>query len=281
MLKKSNVRSLTLWKTDDVNNEMKKMNELARNWKNGKKIVKMEVYDVKEMYTCLPHKIILEAVRWITNRFKEDYGEFVTVVGNRSKDVKIGRIKSNRIFHREEIVKAVKQDLENAVFRCGNILVIQTIGIPMGSPLSPALAIISCAIAEEKMKNELQGNIQFQAMRYMDDVWVCTIRDRREKEENINQLFAYYDRHLKVEKEREGNRVRFLDREVIWDGECFKTINFNKNLESLRESGTRKFLNILPQISYNSRTTKKAIIVGKLARIQRSMTKEQDIFWQG
>ena len=75
--------------------------------------------------------------------------------------------------------------------------------------------------------------------------------------------------------------MRFLDREIIWDGNKFKTINFNKNLESLRTSGTRKFQNTLPQISYSSRTIKKAIIVGKFARIQRSTTEIEDVFWQG
>ena len=106
----------------------------------------------------------------------------------------------------------------------------------------------------------------------MDDIWVCTLNRKNERKEDTKKLLGFYDKHLKIEKEREGKIVWFLDREIIWNGETLRTISFNKNLESMKEDGIRKFKNILPMESFGGRKTKKAIIVGRLFRIQIGTT---------
>ena len=284
MTKKSGIEGLTLWRVSDTEKRLKLTNELIDEWREEEDIeIKMEVYDVKEMYTCLPHNIILDAVNWVIETYKRKYGHLVTITGNRTEDIKVGKhnSKKNRTFSTDEIIEVVRQDLKNAVFSCGKLLVLQTIGIPMGSPLSPALAITTCAMAEEKMKRSITQNIHFQAMRYMDDMWICLMKNKKEEWGRTEEIFNHYDRHLKIEKEREGNRVRFLDKELIWNGREITQIAFNKNKDSLKEEGKRKFKNMLPQISFNTRETKKSLIVGKMIRIQTNTTKEVDTFWQG
>ena len=282
MLKECGVDSLTLWKIDEVGERLNKINSMIKNWKKEEELcLNMSVYDVKEMYTSLPHKEILGAIEWLTEKFKKKFGEFVTVLGKRAKDIKIGRKNKGDIIGIQEVVETVKMDLENSVFRCGNIMAIQTIGIPMGSPLSPALAITTCAKAESRMMKELEGTIKFQAMRYIDDIWICTFRRTEEEEPKTKEILKFYDRHLKVEIEREGDKVRFLDRMIVWNGMELRSIAFNKNEESMRNEGKRKFQNILPANSYGRKEIKKAIIVGRLFRIQIGTTRLTDCFWQG
>ena len=48
-------------------------------------------------------------------------------------------------FTFDELLDIVKFDLNNAYFRIGDTILQQRVGIPMGSPLSPALAQIVCA----------------------------------------------------------------------------------------------------------------------------------------
>jgi len=174
-----------------------------------------------------------------------------------------------------------KPSHKETVKLCSTILAIQTIGIPMGSPLSPALAILTCARAEEQLFESISSSIRFKAMRYIDDIWICLMKNREEKDEDVQKLFKYYDRHLKIEKEREGKEIQFLDRKIIWNGEELKQVAHNKNTESMKENGERKFMNMIPYKSYGNKKMKKAIIIGKLIRIQLCTTKEEDILWQG
>ena len=58
-------------------------------------------------------------------------------------------------------------------------------------------------------------------------------------------------------------------------------IEFNKNFEYMKENEMRKFLNIFPAISFGKKSIKKAIIIGRLFRIQRNTMDIYDRFWQG
>ena len=280
MLKRTKIRSLNLWKTGNIKEEIKEANKMIDQW-GGEIEVEMEVHDIKEMYTCLPHKSILEAVRKVIELFQNLHGDTVTIIGNREKDIKIGKVKHNKNYNVNQIIETIKQDLNNAVFKCGTLKVIQTIGIPMGSPLSPALAITTCAIAENQMMEDLMDNYKFRAMRYMDDIWICTMKQRLEEPMKVEKIFEYYDKNLKVERERKGQHVRFLDREIIWTGNKLTTTDFNKNIENLRTFGTRRFQNTIPEISYSKRKLKKAIIVGKLSRVQRNTMNDMNLFVLG
>jgi len=71
----------------------------------------------------------------------------------------------------------------------------------------------------------------------MDDMWIYLMKNRKEEWGRTEEIFNHYDRHLKIEKEREGNRVRFLDKELIWNGREITKIAFNKNKDSLKEEG--------------------------------------------
>ena len=152
----------------------------------------------------------------------------------------------------------------------------------MGSPLSPSLAILTCAKAEYEMLKQIKINTKFCAMRYMDDIWLMMIKEEGTNiEDDLKYLFSKYNKKLKLEKEREGPVVRFLEREIIWNGKTLIERAFNKNKESLLNKGKMKFMNTLPGISYGPRKRKRAIIIGKLIKIHVGTTRMTDKFWLG
>ena len=57
----------------------------------------------------------------------------------------------------KEIIKIVDFDLSNSFFKIGSYLGKQTVGIPMGSPLSPALAVIVCAFYENRLYKMIEN----------------------------------------------------------------------------------------------------------------------------
>ena len=63
----------------------------------------------------------------------------------------------------EQIREIVKIDLENAIFSVGdpknpNNIFRQILGVPMGSPLSPALAKIVCIYFENKFLKTIEND---------------------------------------------------------------------------------------------------------------------------
>ena len=111
--------------------------------------------DIKNnMYTELDHTIILKALDWAILTFKRNTrsrNPTVSLPKYGRKGVYIGRTTmSDEIYLTfDELKSIVKFDLENATFNLGsNITLRQLIGIPMGSPLSSALAPLVCIYFE-------------------------------------------------------------------------------------------------------------------------------------
>jgi len=176
-------------------------------------------------------------------------------------------------------------DLNNACFSLGKIVLRQMIGIPMGSPISPSLAILSCARQEHFVKQSLGSDVRYiHGMRYIDDSWIALIypRDSMARMFQLRQkYFECYNPALKVEIEGKGERVKFLDKWIIWNGKKFIQQHRGKNWESMMEDGKRKFFNVIPVESYNSMTQKKGLIMGILSRVNSNSTLDRDVFFLG
>ena len=73
----------------------------------------------------------------------------------------------------DELLEIVCFDLDNSFFTVGNYIGKQTCGIPMGSPLSPALAVIVCAYYENRIIETVKSwgwTNTILGTRYMDDL---------------------------------------------------------------------------------------------------------------
>ena len=118
VLKNANLDEFVLWKTQDLNREIKKLNlNLQIQHGTDTQIIPL-CADIKNMYTELPHEDILKAVKLILNKCrKRPRREHVTIEKRKQGDVYIGESAVTRTTHVcfrfKEIEDICKFDLEN------------------------------------------------------------------------------------------------------------------------------------------------------------------------
>ncbi|GBG91554.1 hypothetical protein CBR_g52588 [Chara braunii] len=114
-------------------------------------------FDIKEMFCNLPHKAVMEAVRWIVD-FWLARGGLGILLQERGKGAKVrmgdGQIGWTKIGF-DEIIRFVEFDLSCTYVVACSVILQQRVGIPMGKALSPALACLLCAFAEFTFLNSL------------------------------------------------------------------------------------------------------------------------------
>ena len=165
-------------------------------------------FDVKNMYTELPHTSIVNAIRWLLGEAQSTrYGRHRRVHCSRNGRLGVSFASSGGhvSLSFNQLLQFVLFDLENVFFTLGAILLKQINGIPMGSPTSPALAIIVCAHAEHTFLKSILDFPRFFAVRYMDDIHVTTVtatsdtRERQRAQRCFDELASIYPSSLTLE----------------------------------------------------------------------------------
>ena len=182
MLKNENVKSFTAFKVQDFVSNVDQVNRFLSH--NPDKVVFARSGDVKNMYTELPHTVIKDALRWILDlSLKKNRSRFFTIRKEGRDGVRPGRLsthfrwsdRNQRTFVEmdvDQIYDVAVFDLENCFYLIGGQVYQQTVGIPMGSPLSPALAILICAYYEHRFLTTFHTHesVHMFPSRYMDDL---------------------------------------------------------------------------------------------------------------
>ena len=105
----------------------------------------------------------------------------------------------------------------------------QVLGIPMGDPVSPGMAIGTCAYMEKHFLESLDDNTKqlFRATRYMDDILLFTSKSDKWTQEAFIQHFETncYWQPLKLEK---GKDNVFLETQFSSKGDTFRLKNVNE-----------------------------------------------------
>jgi hypothetical protein len=110
--------------------------------------------DIKEMYTCLPNVDIARAVDW-------SLGMFIKATRRRAVNIRrYGKPKGRTgpVYNSASRIEVscntiglyIQQILTQCYFTCGSMTMQQLVGIPMGSHISPPLAIVTCMFSEYK-----------------------------------------------------------------------------------------------------------------------------------
>ena len=124
-------------------------------------------------------------------------------------------------------------DLCHIFFTVGNKLIRQTLGIPMGSPCSPALAVALCMYAEHAFAIAHPGEI-LRGYRYIDDILVFAKPSLTEQ-----RLADIYDAPLELEIEQYDTEVGFrfleswMDVHQLQSHGSINLVHFNKNAHRL------------------------------------------------
>ena len=168
----------------------------------------------------------------------------------------------------------------------------QFVGVPMGSPLSPALAKITCMYFEnillQKIKND--QTCKLEGLRFMDDlIAIAGVYDYTSTEGKLKiakymkELTTCYDDGMILEIEAKsgiGKRSKpkettYLQSNLVFKNNTIEMYEKNKNEENIEKYGKQKLLRYPHIQSYASRNQKQAICVqGAIAIDRYSTTKD-------
>ena len=196
------------------------------------------VYDIKDMYTALEHRDINTAVAWAMTAFcKQLRRKSVHMARTGRTDGCTGPLyaKSTRVLISCDMISSYTCSILQAGFlQCGDKLLQQTIGIPMGNPLSPALAIAVCMYAEARwLSTQVQRPVT--GLRYMDDILMMTLDSTPNYATTAPN---FYPASLRVLPASTEQPLQFLETLLAWVG----TVPvFNYNNRNRHQSSIMRF----------------------------------------
>ena len=237
--------------------------------------------DIKNMYTNIPHPALMEAIQWVVDLVRDlpdaKLGISVKKVQHGKSearwacpsDLSPAMKKSWRVISIDEMVAIIQHDIENIFFTVGDRLQQQTLGIPMGSPCSPALAIALCMHAEHGFLSSHPNPDKFVGFRYIDDLLLFYKEpaDQNAVHERVGKI---YPPPLELEEETHNGVLRYLEHLVTFSPQgAFDVQHYHKNLHRLRE-GKQPLKNIPHHTSFVPHSYNFGRIVGALHRVTRS-----------
>ena len=279
-----NSKNCVLWKTGDLHNVMiEKIRKLLELKNSKNKYIKVRSYDIKNFYTNLDHSEIRKAFKWLVSTVKKHKRvcEYVSVSSDRNEKNRIGskvNMHGWTDLDMDVLQDIIDMDLNYAIFTIGDVILQQEKGVPMGSPLSPILAILVAAFYEyqffescrQEEKDEIDG------VRYVDDISIIAVCDRNVPgdEERIDLLMDKFEKcyHEDLILERtpidDGDEWIFLAGNLKID--CFGRLDMsskNVNWKHVLNERNQKIVRFVHWFSYNSKQVKRAVICGAVHRI--------------
>jgi hypothetical protein len=282
MLKRIDKEHCILWKTGDLKKDLEEKIEKIVDDREDRKVC-IKAYDIKQFYTNLNHKEIGKAWRWLLDCVKKKVRncEFVSVCNNGKEPVRLGRKCGLYGWHDVDvntIGRVIEMDLNNTFFTIGDITLQQTKGIPMGSPLSPVLAIMVCAYYENMFFKTCSTDERkrIEGIRYVDDIITIggfednNLYDKSKTMKVMHEFESCYHEDLILEEEMivENEFFTFLEGNIkIDDNNELIMKHKNINWANVRHYGKQKIKRFIHWSSFTSNRIKKSIVLGALNRI--------------
>jgi hypothetical protein len=257
------VNSFSTFDTRDYASRMRKLGTLPPN-------TAVYLGDVKNMYTNIEHTALLEVVAWVltlvATHFGNDAQVFVPNASSAKPTWSADAPGSRPGVHvtLDTMQTVLEYDITHIYFRLGNKLLRQCLGVPMGSPCSPALAIALCMHAEHAFMQAHPGVRVHAGFRYVDDLLLFL-----ESSGHESLIDNIYPSPLELEREDTtpvNGRVcfRFLETWNVLDASgSISVIHYHKNSHQLR-LGKPPFKNVVDFSSHTPRHQKFGRVVGAL-----------------
>ncbi|GBG76450.1 hypothetical protein CBR_g22198 [Chara braunii] len=241
-------------------------------------------YDIKEMFSSIPHDAVRDAVFELL-RFFSDRGWRQVRVATRGKVYVMSKEGKGEVgyvkIRFDAIFKMVSYDLDHTYMRCGTTIWRQVVGIPMGKTTSPVLATVTCAMAESKFLRSLGSDRKLVlGWRMVDNVSIivgCHENDQsQEKAALILAKFEdEYDSRLVLERKDGDNNVwSFIGGRmyVMSDPLQIHYTQETKNTNPLRQHAELQYQFMQDFASYSDKKTKKGVLSTTLKRLWYSTT---------
>ena len=193
----------------DVISQIREINESS-----GAKNI--NTYDFSTLYTNIPHEKLKVALKNMINKtFAATDKKFITVY-NQVAYFTSNKSQNKVSFSRIQFIEVVEFLIDNSYFKCGNLVMKQNIGIPMGTDPGPDFANLFLHFYEF---NFLERNSKTQYMtckklnysfRFIDDIASLN------GEGTFEDVFvSIYPEELILTKENQSNlRASFLDLDI-------------------------------------------------------------------
>jgi hypothetical protein len=276
-----------IWKTMELSNlnqfvkEIKHLSELDY-WKrlyNSENITFLK-FDIKNQFTNLDKKsvrtAVLHAIKEIYSKCRNAHGFAIRRRYSERKGDRLGhgQLRDFRNFTFNDLLAYIDFELRNAIFTVGNKVYRQKQGLPMGGFLSAGLAVIFTMYCENAMPH-LWEPVGAKWFRYRDDILAIVPRKLTQQEIEVihRDLNSLYGPHLEVELEEVSNKfTNFLEYWIIATPEKLQTWHYNKNVDLIFSTASKKVIRyLLPKVEI-SRTTLKGMITGIVKKVKRAST---------
>ncbi|GBG85753.1 hypothetical protein CBR_g40482 [Chara braunii] len=146
-------------------------------------------FDIKEMFTSLPHSAIMEALTWLLGEWEKKGYQRIAVC-KRRKQVTLGRKTFGKGYVKlsfSHIRSFISFELQHTYTKCRGRPLRQVIGVPMGKNSSPPLACLLCAKYEVGFLRSLGSDRKLvHGVRFMDDAMLAVVCNRR-KENSVSR----------------------------------------------------------------------------------------------
>lgn len=240
--------------------------------------------DLANMYTSLDHGSIRKAVQWLLDSVRSSSRRSEVSVpafkmGEKAHLGRSGESDSKRInFTFDELINVIKFDLKNSYFKIGDRILQQRVGIPMGSPLSPALAQIVCAYYEaQTLANAARDGITnpVEGIRYVDDLTALIYYDpavpasKVDAEELARRIQNGYHPNMDLEVENTDMPFKFLSSILrVNKNKCKITSRFhNKNKKQIKQGKPQLFPTYQHYHSHAPARQKMSVVISSIHRI--------------
>ena len=285
ILDKTTETHFNMGNVSDLMEKIEKLNNLKTNKSDSRRSCLCLNGDLANMFTSLDHKSIRKAIRWLLDSVKKSSRRReVSVPMSKSTggDVHLGRsgdADTKRItLTFEELIEIVEFDLNNTYFRVGDTVLQQKVGIPMGSPLSPAIAQILCAYYESHIisKCRLDGILnQVEGIRYVDDLTAViyydptSVSSTRDANDLAHRIQFGYHPQMVLEVENTDLPFKFLSSVLEVDKlTCTFDARFhNKNQAQIKCRKPQQFPTYQHFHSFAPTRQKKSVVISSIHRI--------------
>ncbi|GBG81783.1 hypothetical protein CBR_g33961 [Chara braunii] len=258
-----------------------KINKKIQKIRRGDSLVSSMSYDIKDMFSKLPHENIMEALNWIIDYFVSK-GKRMVRVNPRGKGSSFGQTTGAdhwQTIDLETLKRFVEFDLKHTYTTATGVILKQEVGIPMGKSTSPPLACIMCAYAAVNFISSLgHARSKVFGIRLIDDVSLITVtkKDDKENANHIREQFEHcYPSNLTLKRTDDGGgKWEFLGLEMRQRNTFpyVESVQLSKNERSVWTDEGLEFKNGQSYRSWGSKGHKSAVITSRLHRIDRNTT---------
>ena len=247
-------KHFTLWTAHDVRTPVLEATRLLResSWTTDDAEIVAVASDIKDMYSNLGHEAIMDAVTWSISTFRRQFRRDRVNVQRRGQPKgRTGPTYDTTLrveIQCDSLVRYISGLLPTCFFTCGSSTLQQRLGIPMGSHISPPLAIVTCMFFECKF---IQQSTSVQrplcGLRYMDDIIHMTLRRfgepsfQREEDMKVNSTLlaarSIYPPAMRVIVTGAVTPFTFLETIMQWRGMYLQMDYANPNGAALKTTG--------------------------------------------